>query len=72
MSSDRQRSSATRRSARARRGRQPISSMFGGAAKMAPKSEAELSAEELALGPEIAGRVLGARPLWNNPKHNSA
>ena len=33
---------------------------------MAPKSEAELAAEELALGPEIAGRVLGARPLWNN------
>ena len=45
-----------------------LSSMFGGAAKMAPKSEAELSAEELALGPEIAGRVLGARPLWNNPE----
>jgi Zn-dependent protease with chaperone function len=43
-----------------------ITSMFGGAAKMAPKSEAELAAEELALGPEIAGRVLGARPLWNN------
>jgi predicted Zn-dependent protease len=43
-----------------------LSSMFGGAAKLAPKSEAELSAEELALGPEIAGRVLGARPLWNN------
>ena len=45
-----------------------LSSMFGGAAKMAPKSEAEQSAEELALGPEIAGRVLGARPLWNNPE----
>ncbi len=26
------------------------------------------AAEELALGPEIAGRVLGARPLWNNPE----
>ncbi len=45
-----------------------LTSMFGGAAKLAPKSEAEQSAEELALGPEIAGRVLGARPLWNNPE----
>ena len=31
------------------------------------KSESELAAEELALGPAIAGRVLGAAPLWNNP-----
>jgi len=31
--------------------------------KAAPKSEEELTAEELALGPEIAGRVLGAAPL---------
>lgn len=31
--------------------------------KAAPKSEEELSAEELALGPEIAGRILGAAPL---------
>lgn len=37
-----------------------------GAAKAAPKSEDELVAEELALGPAIAGRVLGARPLWND------
>lgn len=37
-----------------------------GAAKVAPKSEDELAAEELALGPAIAGRVLGARPLWND------
>ena len=29
----------------------------------AGKSEEELSAEELALGPEIAGRILGAAPL---------
>jgi hypothetical protein len=36
------------------------------AAKVAPKSEDELAAEELALGPEIAGRILGARPLWND------
>ena len=28
------------------------------------KSEDELAAEELALGPEIAGRILGAAPLW--------
>jgi hypothetical protein len=42
-------------------------SLFGSAAKVAPKSEDELAAEELALGPAIAGRVLGARPLWNNP-----
>ena len=26
-----------------------------------------MQAEELALGPEIAGRILGARPLWNDP-----
>jgi predicted Zn-dependent protease len=36
------------------------------AAKAIPKSEDELAAEELALGPEIAGRILGARPLWND------
>jgi beta-barrel assembly-enhancing protease len=48
-------------------GRQ-VSSLFGGgAAKVIPKSEDELAAEELALGPEIAGRILGARPLWANP-----
>jgi hypothetical protein len=43
-------------------------SLFGGAAKLAPKSEAELFAEEAALGPQIAGRILGARALWNNPE----
>jgi beta-barrel assembly-enhancing protease len=32
--------------------------------RAAGKSEQELAAEELALGPEIAGRVLGAAPLW--------
>lgn len=32
----------------------------------AGKSEDELAAEELALGPEIAGRVLGAAPLWQD------
>jgi Zn-dependent protease with chaperone function len=30
------------------------------------KSEQELAAEELELGPAIAGRVLGAAPLWAN------
>ncbi|KIQ96907.1 M48 family metalloprotease [Lysobacter sp. A03] len=32
------------------------------------KSEQELAAEELELGPAIAGRVLGAAPLWANPE----
>lgn len=32
----------------------------------ASKSEAEQTEEELQLGPEMAGRVLGAAPLWNN------
>jgi hypothetical protein len=36
------------------------------AEKVIPKSAEEVAAEELALGPEIAGRVLGARPLWND------
>jgi hypothetical protein len=44
---------------------QKASSVLGTAGKVAPKSEAEQAAEELALGPQIAGRVLGARPLWN-------
>ncbi len=35
--------------------------------RAAGKSEQELAAEERALGPEIAGRVLGAAPLWANP-----
>ncbi|MDQ2701542.1 MAG: M48 family metalloprotease [Pseudomonadota bacterium] len=30
------------------------------------KSEEEIAAEELALGPEIAGRILGAAPLWDD------
>lgn len=45
---------------------QGLGSMLGTADKVIPKSEEELSAEELALGPEIAGRVLGARGLWND------
>ena len=43
-----------------------VGALFGGASKAIPKSEEELAAEELALGPQIAGRVLGARPLWND------
>ena len=30
------------------------------------KSEEEITAEELALGPELAGRILGAAPLWRD------
>lgn len=46
-----------------------LGGMFGGKkAKVVPKSEEQLSAEELALGPEMAGRLLGARPLWANPE----
>lgn len=36
------------------------------AEKSMGKSEEEMSAEETALGPEIAGRVLGAAPLWDD------
>jgi hypothetical protein len=45
---------------------QEFGSLLGSASKVIPKSEEELSAEKLALGPEIAGRILGARPLWND------
>ena len=45
---------------------QKASSVLGTASKVAPKSEQEQAAEELALGPQIAGRVLGARPLWGD------
>ncbi len=43
-----------------------VGSLVDKAAEAIPKSEDELAAEELALGPEIAGRILGARPLWND------
>ena len=43
-----------------------LGSAISGASKALPKSEAELAEEELALGPEITGRILGARPLWKN------
>ncbi len=45
---------------------QKAGSILGTASKVAPKSEQEQAAEELALGPQIAGRVLGARPLWSD------
>lgn len=43
-----------------------LGSALGVAEKAVPKSEAELLEEELALGPLIAGRVLGAAPLWDD------
>lgn len=39
---------------------------LSGAEKAIPRAEDELAAQELALGPEIAGRILGARPLWSD------
>ncbi len=36
------------------------------ASTAATKSESEQSQEELALGPELAARILGARPLWQD------
>ncbi|MGB8635623.1 MAG: M48 family metalloprotease [Rhodanobacteraceae bacterium] len=58
-------SSATRSLLR-KVGRGMLGSMLHVGEKAIPKSEEELSDEELALGPLIAGRVLGARPLWDN------
>ncbi|MGH8135041.1 MAG: M48 family metalloprotease [Steroidobacteraceae bacterium] len=43
-----------------------LGSLLGTANQVAPRAEEELAAEELALGPQIAGRVLGARPLWKD------
>lgn len=40
--------------------------MLGAADKVIPKSEQEITEEERALGPEIAGRILGAAPLWQD------
>jgi hypothetical protein len=34
--------------------------------KLVPKTGADVAAEEVALGPEVASRVLGARPLWSD------
>ena len=41
-----------------------VGSFLGQTSKVTPRAEQEQAAEELALGPQIAGRVLGARPLW--------
>ncbi|MCY7355638.1 MAG: M48 family metalloprotease [Lysobacter sp.] len=43
-----------------------LGGVLGAADAVVPKSEQELTAEELALGPEIAGRILGAAPLWKD------
>jgi hypothetical protein len=43
---------------------QGMGSLFGRAKPALPKPEQEQLQEELALGPLVAGRVLGARPLW--------
>lgn len=43
-----------------------VGGVLGAADKIVPRSEQELTAEELALGPEIAGRILGAAPLWKD------
>ena len=43
-----------------------LGSAISGASKAIPKSEAELAEGGAALGPEITGRILGARPLWKN------
>ncbi len=40
--------------------------VLGAADKALPKSEQEITEEELALGPEIAGRILGAASLWKD------
>lgn len=39
---------------------------FGAADASTRKSGEELTQEELELGPQIAGRILGAAPLWKN------
>lgn len=40
--------------------------VLGAAGKVIPKSEQEITEEERALGPELAGRILGAAPLWKD------
>lgn len=44
-----------------------LGSALGVTEKAIPKSEAELAQEELDLGPLIAGRILGAAPLVEDP-----
>jgi hypothetical protein len=43
-----------------------LGSKISSSEKVIPRGEGELAEEELALGPEITGRILGARPLWND------
>jgi Zn-dependent protease with chaperone function len=43
-----------------------VDSASSTAQRLKPKSEEQQSAEELALGPQIAGRALGARKLWDD------
>lgn len=43
------------------------SSVTDSAADAMPKSEQEKYDEEIAMGPQIAGRVLSVMPIWNNP-----
>jgi hypothetical protein len=49
----------------------PVDSAADVAEAAQGKSETEQAAEEAALGPEIAGRILGAAPLWNDPAAQS-
>ncbi|MCI4566857.1 M48 family metalloprotease [Lysobacter sp. CFH 32150] len=63
---DAQRTSSAGRGILRSLGRGALASVLGVSEKAIPKAEQELAEEELALGPEIAGRVLGARPLWND------
>jgi Zn-dependent protease with chaperone function len=43
-----------------------VASAIGVAEKAVPQSGEELAQAELELGPMVAGRVLGARPLWDD------
>jgi Zn-dependent protease with chaperone function len=47
-------------------GRGALGSLIGVSEKAIPKGERELAEEELEFGPQIAGRVLGAAPLWDD------
>jgi hypothetical protein len=40
----------------------------GSAADAMPKSEQEKYDEEVAMGPQLAGRVLSVMPVWDNPE----
>jgi len=43
-----------------------VGDVIGVAESAAPKSEEDLAQAELELGPLVAGRLLGARPLWDD------